>query len=238
MICQNCGTDITENIGFCPVCGKQLGMANNNNEYVQQGYTQNVFIQQGYSQNGYAPQGNMPVAQQPKKDKKKIVIVAIIGFVVALLLLILFLFRGRSFDSTLKKYINGQLKGDAGQIIELMPDELIDAICEEEAFLNKKELVIELDEMLEEELKKIEEIYGKGWKYSYEIVEEEDYTTSEVRDLRKEYQEDYEIKLDITEIKEVKVEITMSSKDDSLENTTSMRIQFMKIGNSWYILDV
>lgn len=161
----------------------------------------------------------------------------IIGFAALVVIIILgiVLFGGRSEKSTIKKYVKGQMEGEAKKIVKLIPKEMVEAACEEEGYLDKKELIAELEEKLQEQLEQIDEVYGEGWKYDYEIVETEDKSVEELREMRQEYQEDYDIKLDIKEAKEAEIEITVSSKNTEDATTNTIWVDLIKIGRSWYI---
>lgn len=207
----------------------------------QQGYAsqQDYTSQQGYAyQQVYVPQQNYGNSSG-KGNKKKKIAVAIVGIAVILAVVLLIKnVAGRSYKKTVKIYVKASLSGDAEELIDLMPEEMIDKTFEEEGFLNKEEMAEELEETLEEYLDNLDDYYGKGWKYSYEIVDETDYSISELRELRMDLKEDYDIRLDIEEAKEVEVELEVTSKDGETSNTTSMGIDVIKIGNKWYIWDI
>lgn len=263
--CPYCGVNQTEPIApqqnYTPQQGyeSQQGYAPQQNYTPPQGYMpqQDYAYQQGYtSQQGYASQQDYAsqqgyayqqayVPQQSyanssgKGNKKKKIAVAIVGIAVILAAVLLIKnVAGRSYKKTVKIYVKASLSGDAEELIDLMPEEMIDKTFEEEGFLNKEEMAEELEETLEEYLDSLDDYYGKGWKYSYEIVDETDYSISELRELRMDLKEDYDIRLDIEEAKEVEVELEVTSKDGETSNTTSMGIDVIKIGNKWYIWDI
>lgn len=158
-----------------------------------------------------------------------------IAALVVIIILGIALFGGRSEKSTIKKCVEGQMEGKAKKVVKLLPKEMVEAACEEGGYLDKKELIAELDEEIQKQLEQIEEVYGKGWKYDYEIVEKEDKSIEELREMRQEYQEDYNVKLDIKKAKEVEIEITVSSKDKEDSTTNTIWVDLIKVGRSWYI---
>lgn len=211
MFCSKCGAQVAEGDTFCQACGQRIDGT------------------------GRQIHTSIPIKDNQVKKHRIIGIAAVSIIVVIVLILGMILFGGRSEKDTVKKYVEGQLEGDGKKLINLFPEELIDGICQEEGYLNKKEMIAEVNEQLEKQLERVEDTYGNGWEYSYEVIETEDYPMEDLREMRQDYQEDYGVELEIEEAKEVKIEITTSSKDGENSTTNTIWVDIIKIGNSWYI---
>ena len=72
------------------------------------------------------------------------------------------------------------------------------------------------------------------YEFSYEIIEDEDLSKSELRDLQEEYEEGIE-GIKITQAKTVTVEVLILSADNDVEINNEAEIPVIKIGRSWYL---
>ena len=221
MFCNKCGAEIEAGNLFCQKCGEKLSIMEENGQKVMEA----------------GQQTDRLVAINDSQTKKcRRIGVVVVGIIVVIAIVLgIQLFGGRSEKSTIKRFVDGQMKGDGKELVSLFPQELINGICEEEGYLNTREMILVIEEQLQEQREQVDDTYGKGWKYSYEIVETEDYSIEDLRDMRQDYQEDYDIKLSIEAAKEVKIEITTSSKDGKNSSTSAVTIDIIKIGGSWYI---
>ena len=223
MFCSKCGTEIEVGNKFCQKCGEKLPIIEENLQGTQE-----------VNHQTYRP---VSINNNPTSIKRpKWIGVIIVGVIVVLAIgFATNSIGGRNAKSVIKKLVEGSMEGNGKKLVDLFPQELIDGICEEEGYLNKKEMISVLDEQLQIQLEQVDDTYGKGWKYSYEIVETEDYSVDDLRELRQDYQEDYDVKLAIEEAKEVRIEITTSSKDGKNSSTSTMTVDIIKIEDSWYI---
>lgn len=170
-------------------------------------------------------------ANKPKKRVlgKLIVVIVVIGIIVAAF----FLLKGRSYEALIKDYVDASIKGDAEKIISLMPDSFIDYIAEEEYDGDKDDMISDLEGYLGDIVDKIEDYDIDISKISYEIVEVEDIEDDDVDDLEDEYRR---AKLDIKEGKRLEVELKIPV--NGKEQTDSIYLDVVKIGRSWYIIDM
>ena len=170
-------------------------------------------------------------ANKPKKSVlgKLIVAIAVMGIIVVAF----FVLTGRSYEALIKDYVDASIKGDAEKIISLMPDSFIDYIAEEEYDGNKDDMIFDLEDYLDDIVDKIEDYDIDISKISYEIVEVEDMENDDIDDLEDEYRR---AKLDIKEGKRLEVELKIPI--NGKEQTDSIYLDVVKIGRSWYIIDM
>lgn len=205
MYCGKCGAKNTDGAMYCANCGEKL-----NNRYTVQ-------------------QGTFETEISDNNKSRKVGIIVIAAAAVLCFVIISSIFGGRSYKSTVKKYINAQFKGDAKTIVKLIPNKIMDYTLEETGY-KKGELIDEMEEEIQEQIDYLDEYLGDKWKISYEIVETEDIKGEDFRDLREDY-EDLDIK--ISAAKEVEVEFTLKADDTEFSNY--IYVSLVKIGRSWYL---
>lgn len=224
MFCGSCGSKVGQDFRFCPQCGKPVG--------------------QGQEQAG-APQAQVepshvpsPATPAKRKNNKRLVGIIAVALLVVLLVAVAVVFLGgRSYQSVVKQYMNATLKGDYEKIWSLLPREMretaldyweaygIDDISEIEALIGDSVM---------ESLERAEDEFGKNWKFSYEIVDEDDFSKSEINTVKQAWEfmgiEDAKINGG----KSLEIELTISGKNGKTEEDT-IYLDVLKIGRSWYL---
>ena len=112
MFCGKCGTQNPDNSRFCSKCGTPFS-----NDQI----------------------ANSSSKQDEENKNRLIGIIAVAVVAVLAVILLISIFAGRSYKSTVNKYLDGMFDGDAKQIVELIPDKALDVLMEEED-VSKKEL--------------------------------------------------------------------------------------------------
>lgn len=202
MFCGKCGAMNSDNAEFCGECGSRF--------------------------DGVKTSGGS-VSFNDNQRNKKVGIIAVAAVAVLVVILAFALFGGRSYKAVVKQYVNASLSADAGEILELIPDEVIDVTLEDED-MTRKELKNELNEELEDAIEYLDRYLGDGWKFSYKIVDVEDLSGDDLDDLSDDY-EDFDVKISGAKI----VEVELTIKYDGDEFSQSMEIALIKIGRSWYL---
>ncbi len=192
----------------------------------------------GYQSGGgaYQPGGNTAGAQSAGNRNRIIGIAAVaVVIVVVAFLLIRLLLGGGGYEDPVRNAIEGVLDGDAGKILDAMPDEMIEMGMEELDVDSRRELEEMVDEMMVQPMQEqLNSELGDDWDYSYEIVDTEDFSRSELRDFN-EQMADAGFDLEADEGKFVEVELTVESEEGSEDDTTEVRV--VKIGRKWYLAD-
>lgn len=181
------------------------------------------------TENGVSAEAVTPMTE--KKGGR--LIGKVIGLIVVVGIIITgaFLLRARSYETVVEDYIQATISGDAEKIISLLPGSLIEYIAEEEYDGDKKEMIYELEDEFDNIYEQLEE-YGIDLKtVSYEILETEDMDADEIDDICDEYRR---ADLKIKEGKEVEVELKIPV--DGEERSTSLYMNIVKIGRSWYLI--
>lgn len=206
MFCGKCGAENANNAEFCKSCGAKLKKETNEKK-------------------------TLTLPDQDDKNKR-IGIIAVILLIIVVVLAGIFLFGGRSYKGTIKKYVNATFDADGEEILDLLPEKMIDYAMEEEGQDSEDldEIIDDMNEELQDQLDSLDEYLGEGWKISYEIIDDENIKGDDLEDIKEAY-EDADIK--VSAAKEAEVEITV--KADETENSNTLDIALIKVGRSWYL---
>ena len=205
MFCGKCGTKNADDATFCTGFGAKLnGMQVTKRDI------------------------SVAVNTNDKNRKVGIIVVGVIAVIV--IGLIIALFGGRSYKSTVNKFVNASMEADAKAIVSLIPDKVIDYIMDEEEYEDEDEMLDDLEEELRNQIDYIERYFGEDWKVSHEILSVEEVTGDDLDDLKDDY-EDMDIK--VSAAKTVEVQLTV--KAGETESSNSMDVSVIKVGRSWYL---
>lgn len=149
---------------------------------------------------------------------------------VVILAVAVYLFIGWNYKGTVDKYIKASMEGNGSNIISLLPDEVLEKVYEE-SDMTRREFLEYADDALESTLDMLNSRLG-NWSYSYTITEEEDYSKSDLKALKLDYEDEFDIKVEAA--KRVTVKLTVKGDEDT-ETSNSMVIYLVKIGNLWYL---
>lgn len=208
MFCGKCGAKNEDNAEVCSNCGAQLKV-------------------------NKSTQISLSLPEQNERNKR-MGIIAVVIVAIAAILISVFLFGG-GYKSTIKKYVNASFEGDAKSLLKLIPKKMVGYVLEEakqEGYYlsDTEDLIPYLNEELREQLDYLDSYFGEGWKYSYEITEEEDVKDTDLEDIKVEYKK---LGIKVSDAKSVDVEITATS--DETEASNSLYIDLIKVGHSWYV---
>jgi len=211
MFCGNCGIENENSAIFCKNCGARL--------QAQQTAFDNP----------------VPVAKKTfHLSRRNIGIFAAASALVALILVVVLVtnvfFGGRSASSTAKKLLNIMSEGNISDMIDLFPEKVINYGLEENDMTRKE--MNEYMEDLEKQYMDSLEYFGSSVKISGRILSYESLSSSELRELREEY-EDEDIKIKISSAKDVDIELTLSAL--GMKQSRDMTLRLIKVGRSWYL---
>lgn len=207
MFCGKCGAQNADNAEFCTNCGAKLKKS--------------------------APTTAATVSVPNQNDKnRKVGMIAVAVAVVVVIILGVVLFGGRSYKTTVEKFVDAQFDADAEAIFDLLPENMIDYMLEEDGYDSDDldDLIDEANEDLQDQLDSLDRYLGEGWKITYEILDTEDIKGDDLNDIKDAY-EDADVK--VSAAKSVEIEITI--KADEMESSNSMDISLIKVGRSWYL---
>jgi len=218
MFCGSCGAKISQDSQFCQQCGSPVG--------------------QGKRLSSASRTALSPKPSVRKKHGKHIVAALL---VIAVIVAAVALFGGRGSNAVVKQYIDASITGDFTKMWKLFPKEVQEGILDlmEETFGVEVEDISEVAGLLEDRFddmrESAEEEYGKDLKYSYEIVEERDLSTLELKELKRGLQYVGADDIEIDAGKYVDAELTLKLKDEKV--TQTLTICVIKIGRSWYLCE-
>ena len=253
MFCKNCGYTNADGVRFCAKCGSTLEAAPvaptapaynapaynapaGNAYSAPAGNAYNAPAGNAYS----APAGNpygapaggaYPGGPAGGADVKKVLPIAAIGVVAAVVVILLFSsLLGRSAKSTASKAVSYALDGNFYKISKLYHKEVIkEKDWDDDGF---KDDCKEAKEEYKEYIEELEDEEGKV-KFSHSIKDQDDITGDELDDIQDYYEDEFDLK-----VKKAKtIEIELCVKIDGEENETDMEITVVKIGGKWYLAD-
>lgn len=207
MFCGKCGAKNEDHVAFCANCGAKLNGASSTSTVTLSTPSQN-------------------------HQNRRVGIIAIAVVAVAVVLLGVFLFGGRSYKSTVEKYIDYQFDGNAEGIINLMPDKMLDYAMEQDGYApsDLDEAVADMNDELQDQLDTLDSYFEEGWDISYKITDTEDVKGDDLDGIKNSYA-DADVK--VSAAKSVEVELTITSGET--ESSNSMYIDLVKVGRSWYL---
>lgn len=207
MFCGKCGAKNEDHVAFCANCGAKLNGASSTSTVTLSTPSQN-------------------------HQNRRVGIIAIAVVAVAVVLLGVFLFGGRSYKSTVEKYIDYQFDGNAEGIINLMPDKMLDYAMEQDGYApsDLDEAIADMNDELQDQLDTLDSYFEEGWDISYKITDTEDVKGDDLDGIKDSYA-DADVK--VSAAKSVEVELTITSGET--ESSNSMYIDLVKVGRSWYL---
>ena len=151
------------------------------------------------------------------------------GVALVLVIVLLFsIFGGNSPEAAAEKFVDAMFEGDAGEIMDLIPDELLEYMADEEDLD-----MDEMEENLQDGLDDMQEYYEE-YDIEYkgcEVKKVKDMKKSQFRDLQDEYEDEFD--MEVEDAKIVKVKVTIEQDGDKDSNT--MEIIVIKVGGSYYV---
>lgn len=213
MFCGACGAKNPDGAAFCQSCGAPLREMQA--EAVPQG-------------------GSAADSIQSSQRNKMIGIAAVAAAAIVVVFLAFNLLGGRGYESTVTKFLDASLDGDAETIISLLPDKMVDQALEELGYhpSDRDQAVEELDAALQSAAGSLKEALGDNLKVSYNVVSAEDLSASKLLELRQSYSV-YDI--DVEGAKEVDVEMTVTATALDLSGTYTLTVPVVQVGRSWYL---
>lgn len=181
------------------------------------------------------PQGGSAADSiQSSQRNKMIGIAAVAAAAIVVVFLAVNLLGGRGYESTVTKFLDATLDGDAETIISLLPDEMVDQALEELGYhpSDRDQAVEELDAALQSAAGSLKDALGDNLKVSYNVVSAEDLSASKLLELRQSYSV-YDI--DVDGAKEVDVEMTVTATALDLSGTYTLTVPVIQVGRSWYL---
>lgn len=213
MFCGACGAKNPDGAAFCQSCGAPLREMQA--EAVPQG-------------------GSAADSIQSSQRNKMIGIAAVAAAAIVVVFLAFNLLGGRGYESTVTKFLDATLDGDAETIISLLPDKMVDQALEELGYhpSDRDQAVEELDAALQSAAGSLKDALGDNLKVSYNVVSAEDLSASKLLELRQSYSV-YDI--DVDGAKEVDVEMTVTATALDLSGTYTLTVPVVQVGRSWYL---
>lgn len=212
MFCGNCGSQNPDGLDTCSVCG--------------------------------APLPSPESGETPKKsrlaglDKNRLVGYAVIAAVVLVVAVVLaVIFSGRSDKAALKKYVSSAYDLNAKGIVKLYPDAVIKRYAQREDISRseaREEIIDNVQDQIEDYADYYDIDYDEIRGLSVEIRDEEKERKSAVRELNDDFEDEYDIKLKVKEMKTVEVRVKGKYDGDRFSFKIS-GITLVKIGSSWYV---
>ncbi len=219
--CANCGTSMEDDVVFCPNCGAK---------------------DETPAAAPVAPAPDAAVttfdAVQKKSSKTPVIIGAVAVVAVALIVvLVMVLGGGSGYKKAIDKYIGVRFEGKYSDVFDLAPDAYWDYMEEENEDFDRDELeekIEEMEEEYEDELEELEDEFGKGIKFSYEVTDEDEISKKDLENINENLEDQYDFDKDsVTEGYDLEITVTVEGDEDSDEQ--DIKCAALKIDGSWYL---
>lgn len=161
-------------------------------------------------------------------ENKNLIIAGAAALLVIIITIIAIASCSGGYKGKLKAFMNAYKKGDEKKIVALMPEKLVKKMG------GKSDLEDRLEENLEYQFGKLDDVDGDIKKMSYKISDVEKLDKDDIKDLKKEIRNYWGASLDIKQA--VKVEIEMTIPIDGDKETEDFEVTLVKIGSKWYYL--
>ena len=192
MLCGNCGTENEEMAPICVNCGASL------------------------QQEQAAP------AAVKKSSKKRLGWLALAISLVAILAVLALIFVIKTPRSTVNKFFNGFIQGDAARVVKLLPKDVQNSLLGQDGAYAK------FEEKLNQSLNKLAET---GLSYSFKATHVDELKEEDYAALEKHYADTYG--RIISDAKNVEVRITAIGGEEDVYSTATLRV--VRIGVRWYL---
>lgn len=202
MFCKKCGTQIGDDIKFCPKCGTAVAQ-----EKAPASAVESV-------------KGNL------LKHKASYAVILIV--VVALFLVLRSCTGGNNYESPIKTMIAAVEKRDTSKLLDIIPDEVIDAY-EEQSGVDIKKMAESVGDRLFSSLGKD----GASMSFDYKINKETDLTLTEIESLKSKIERKMNVTLDISEAKEL--DVTLIKDENGEKDYDDETLTVIKVGKKWYM---
>ena len=212
MFCKTCGTPVPVGVKYCPQCGTPAG-----------------------GNAGRTAAGGKTVQKSRTSGRPPVMAIAVgVIFIVAVIALVIFLFRlifGNGYEKPIKALAQGMEEQDGEKVLSAFSEKTIRYLedgyqmdtRDVERYYNDY-IYIMTDENLEDEDYTIE----------YEIESSKKLSRDDIKDIRDELKDNYDIREDISEAREVDVVFTVFV-DDIEEDQIDVEMDVLKIEGDWYI---
>lgn len=149
MFCKNCGAQLSDGSKFCTSCGTSVKGAQSSSENA-------------------SPATN-------KKAKKKFPVGIIVIVVIVIAAIALFSGGNGGYKKTIDNFFEGLFEADGKLFVSTFSESYIEEQIESNGYRNKAVLTERLQDNLDELAEEYIDELGKGWKYTYEIIDIAEY---------------------------------------------------------------
>lgn len=208
MYCGNCGTKNDDTAAFCQSCGAPLRAAQGN-------------------------PADTAAAPQRRVSDRKVGMIATAVAVVVVLLAGWLLLGGRSYKATVNQLFDAAMDGDAEEILELIPRDVIEQTMEKNGM--DRGDIDDLAKAMEMELAGMLSLSGAVTKQldidlDVKITGDTDIIGDDLAEIQEEYRA-YDVK--VSKAKDVSVTVAVNM--GGLSESETMEIPVIKVGRSWYL---
>lgn len=216
MFCGKCGAQNEDGATFCKECGAPLTADAPTPAQTPAGQSdQNVTV---------------AGKKLPVNRNQLVGIIAIAAAAIVVIIIIASLMGGGG-KSVAVKYVKALFKGDGKTIVNLMPKEYVEEMCDRQD-VDKDELIENFNDALEDMIDDLDDEYDK-WSVTVKATKTKDLSDSKIEDLEDKYDSYFDVDLDIKAAQEITLELT--AKADGDEDTTKVKLTVIKVDGKWYV---
>lgn len=211
MFCKQCGAENADNAVFCKGCGAALTNADEQT----------------------AAPGQEPVQTDEKPRRRGQTLILIGAAAVVLVILLCILFGGKGYKTPVNKMLSGLNNADAKKVVSVLHKDILQEMMDQ-FDMDKddfEEYLDDLNDNLQDMLDDLEDEYGDKIKISAKILDAEDLSKKDLKQLKEDYDVDYDLK--VKDAKDLRIKLTIKGSEDSESEKVNLRV--VKIGGSWYM---
>lgn len=119
-----------------------------------------------------------------------------------------------------------------------MWEQIVEQGMAEGEFESEGEVIEFLEEQLKDAHETLEKYYGKDFKYSYKITEEEDLNKKDIREIEEDWEDmGVTFEKEIKEGKEITIKVEIKSGDGENTVDNELDLELVKVGRSWCLAE-
>lgn len=231
MLCKKCGCLLSDDATICKECGQKISSEDSkkfSSSYLSEGTSSSISASlEDPTEKKYADM------ERKSRMIRRIVLIVIAVVILIFILVYFLLFAG--YKTPLRRYITGRESSGGSRYSKIVPNEFLDKI-EEDYGMSRPEIRKCLDSYFNTAKSKIEEDYGAGLNFSYEVKSNSEITNeNNIQQLEDEFLDKYDVKVDIS--KASTVNIVLKTEGSEKSTTEQNTLTFVKIGMKWYCMD-
>ena len=152
---------------------------------------------------------------------------------IALVFAVFSLFGGRSDKATAEQFFDAVLAQDENALMDLVPKNVLTTVMDERGY-DKARLQSEFRSISNELQAELlpQNLFGNQLDFSYKAIRSDDTDSDDLSDVQENYKE---YRVNVSDAREVQVELTLRIDSLDLEESDTVTVPVIKVGETWYL---